>query len=139
VTSRIAPALGRRISSHDIRDPGAGTRAALGRVSLEKGDIPMKKMLSMFALVLSASFVAGCALAPEDTEEQQVGSEEVRSEEVASSESALTAPQSTLTSCPPAGLCTRADQFCMQTDNPARSWCDILTRCYACGWPDGEI
>ncbi|KYF90089.1 hypothetical protein BE17_41465 [Sorangium cellulosum] len=91
----------------------------------------MKKMISMVALVLSASFVAGCVAAPVDTEEQQVGSEETRSEDVANSDSALTAPQSSLT-CPAPGRCAKAEVYCQQNDNPDPSWCDVLARCYDC-------
>ncbi|WP_437483732.1 hypothetical protein WME75_43355 [Sorangium sp. So ce1014] len=85
----------------------------------------MKKMFSMLALVLSASFVAGCAVGAADVEEDRVVDEEV-----ASAESELMTPAAQL-ACPGAGTCERAERYC-DPENPSSSWCDILMRCYAC-------
>jgi len=88
----------------------------------------MKKMISMFALVLSAWSVAGCAVGVGDVEEEQV-----LDEGVASAKSELNTATTSL-SCPQTGTCNKASIYCQQPDNPDPSWCDILTRCYDCGW-----
>nr|AYM52959.1 hypothetical protein [Jahnella sp. MSr9139] len=89
----------------------------------------MKMMFSMLALVLSASFAAGCAVGAEDVDDEQA-----LGEDVASAESELNTTEESLT-CPKAGTCEKASQYCLEPSNPDPSWCDILTRCFDCGWP----
>ncbi|AKT39507.1 hypothetical protein [Chondromyces crocatus] len=86
----------------------------------------MKKMISMLALMLTASFAVGCAVeAGEETDLQDVDAEETAVAEDAVATEAR-GGEAERAVCPPVGTCQRASQLCIQ---PPSSWCTILNTC----------
>jgi len=83
----------------------------------------MRKLLASLAI---AFFAAGCATAP--SEGNGVG----ESADALAKASVSRGDTPSLT-CPAAGTCQKADILC--EDPESDPWCDILTRCFDCGWP----
>ncbi|UQA62751.1 hypothetical protein [Polyangium aurulentum] len=82
-------------------------------------------MRKLFA-ALAISLVAGCAAGVDATTENEGA-------RVSESADALASGNQDLT-CPACGTCDKASDYC--EDPETDPYCDILTRCFNCGYPE---